>query len=366
MIHLNNGDVQSVLDMQGTISALQRGYEDFEVGDATHVPRIDVYAPTDGLEDYYRFGSMIGSSRSYGVLAVRLKSDVLSWSGDSVGRSTWYCVRPGVFSGVIILYSIRNGEPLALINDGYLQHMRVGAGAGICTDVLARKDAKRVAVLGSGGMARVYLEAVSLVRSVNDVKVFSPTVANRQGFAHEMAERLGLSVQAVSSAEEAVLDADIVLSASDSLAPTFESAWLRPGMHIVTVTPREVDERTLDRADIVVQLGRGTIPSSIPIPGVTYGIGGFASYVTGQPEERARIPTSTTWERQHEFPTLYDYQPTPEAPRRRSDEQITLCLNWGTQGIQFASVAGHVYRLALGAQLGRPIPDDLFLQDIRN
>jgi alanine dehydrogenase len=362
-IHLSNDHIKQVLDMSVTMEALQVGYADLRKGDATHIPRIDLYVPTGREEDFYRWGSMSGACRTYKVVAVRMKSDILSWSSNNAEQK--YAGRPGLFSGVIILYSIETGEPLALINDGYLQHMRVGGSAGICTDVLSKKDATRVAVLGSGGMARVYLEAVSLIRDLSHVSVFSPTPENRVAFAEEMSSKLQLPVEPAESAEAAVRDADIVLSASNSMVATFDSAWLSPGMHVVTVNPREVDQSTLDRADLVVQLGRGTIPSSIAIPGVTYGVGGFASYVAGQPEERQRIPRSEVWERQHDYPALFDYDPRA-TPGRESDDQITLCLNWGTQGLQFASVAGLAYQRAIEAGLGNPLPDDLFLQDIRN
>lgn len=74
-----------------------------------------------------------------------------------------------------MLFSTVNGEPLALINDGVLQHMRVGAGGGIGVKHLARPDSSTVGMLGSGGMARTFLEAFCVVRPIRRVKVYSPT-----------------------------------------------------------------------------------------------------------------------------------------------------------------------------------------------
>jgi alanine dehydrogenase len=362
MLHLSNADVAEVLDMPLTVSALKVGFDDLRQGLATHVPRIDVYAPTGRSEDYYRWGGMTGVCTSYGVLAVRLKSDVMSWTG---GTQEKYCIRPGLYSGVILLYSITDGEPLAIINDGYLQHMRVGGAAGIGTDLLARADAAQVAVLGSGGMAAVYLEAVAQVRQLSSVRVYSPTVDNRERFATTWSARLGLPVEPVSTAKDAVDGADIVLSATDSRKPTFEASWLRPGTHVTTVHPQEVDADILARADIVVQLGHGTITPSIAVPGMTHLAGGFASFVAGTAEDRARIPRSRVSDRQHDYPMLFDYAGSP-APVRRGNDDITLFLNWGTQGLQFASVAGATYRAARDRGLGRGLPDEVFLQDIRD
>jgi ornithine cyclodeaminase/alanine dehydrogenase-like protein (mu-crystallin family) len=91
-----------------------------------------------------------------------------------------YCVRPGRFCGLILLTSIQNGEPLALINDGYLQHMRVVADSGIGAKYMARQDAEVVGMIGSDGMARSYLESFLLARKIKKIQVYSPTKENRE------------------------------------------------------------------------------------------------------------------------------------------------------------------------------------------
>src|SRR5207244_9400057 len=89
-----------------------------------------------------------------------------------------YCIRRGTYCGLIFLLSTRNAEPLALMNDGYLQHMRVGACAGIGTKYLSRKNSKVIAMIGSGGMARTYAMAIKEVRPFRLVHVFCPTNSN--------------------------------------------------------------------------------------------------------------------------------------------------------------------------------------------
>jgi ornithine cyclodeaminase/alanine dehydrogenase-like protein (mu-crystallin family) len=221
LIYLSNADVQQVLDMPTTLEALRTGYRDLEQGQATHIPRIDLYMPTGRDDDYYRWGSMTGASRTYGVLAVRIKSDIVYWPDGRTEEK--YCIKEGTYSGIILLYSTRNGEPLALINDGYLQHLRVGGGAGLGTDLLARQDARVLGLLGSGGMAHTYLLAISQVRALEQIRVYSPTRANREHFAREMSTRLRLPISPVDSPEAAVHRADIVASATDSLGPTIRA-----------------------------------------------------------------------------------------------------------------------------------------------
>lgn len=363
VLFLSNGDVAGLLDMKTTLEALSLGYRDLAQGDAAYVPRVDIYAPNANPDEYYRWGSMTGVSRSHGVVAVRIKSDVLSWSSGQTQEK--YCVEPGQYSGIILVYSTENGEPLALMQDGYLQHMRVGGTAGMGTDYLARRDACRVGILGSGGMARTYLDAIHEVRELDSVSVYSPTAAHREEFASEAEARFAVNVRAVDTAEEAVRGMDIVATCTDSIVPTFEGEWLSQGTHIVTLSSKEIGEDVLARADVILESGYGTLLGESE-PGMTHDVvGAIASYVIGQPDERARIPRSSRVQRSA-FPVLFPYGNPEEAPGRTTPEQVTLFFNGGTQGLQFASVAGRVYHSAAEKGFGTSIPLEWFLQDIRD
>ena len=117
------------------------------------------------------------------IFAIRMKSDIITWPKDENGNWTEekYCREPGTYCGLIFLVSTRNAEPLAFINDGVLQHMRVGGGAGIGVKYLSREDTHVVGMLGSGGMARTFLEAFKCVRDMRLCKVYSPTPAAPRG-----------------------------------------------------------------------------------------------------------------------------------------------------------------------------------------
>src|SRR6266571_866524 len=182
VLFIDNAAVSRLLDMKSTLEALEVGYRDLAQGDAIFRPRIDLYFPNETPDGYYRWGTMEGASRSLGVFAIRMKSDMLTWPDGLTEEK--YCVSPGTFCGLIFLFSTRNGEPLAIINDGHLQHMRVGGGAGLGAKYLAREDAHIVGMVGSGGMARTYLEAFACVRDIHQVRVYSPTKAHRDAYAH--------------------------------------------------------------------------------------------------------------------------------------------------------------------------------------
>jgi alanine dehydrogenase len=361
MLLLNNDDVRAVLDMRGTMTALRRGYDDLRRGEATYVPRIDMLVPTGRPDDYYQWGSMAGASMSHGVAAVRVKSDVVSWEG---GTNEKYCMRPGLYCGLILCFRVTDGAPLAILQDGYLQHMRVGGAAGIGTDALARPDATTLGVLGSGGMAWTFAEAIAQVRELSAVRVYSPTPAHRAEFAARARSELGVDAVAVARPEQAVRGMAIVATATDSMSPTFDPAWLEPGSHVVCVTRRELGDVLLDRADVVTQLGIHTVPYGTDVPMMEWAAGAIAAYVAGGPEDRRRIPAGRAPERGG-WPTLLDLE-TGRAPGRRGEDDVTVFVTTGTQGLQFAAVAGHVLERAERAALGRRLPTEWFTQDIRD
>ena len=131
---INNDMVTQVLTMRDTIDVLEKAYMDLATKEAVCRPRIDIQIPTqDGK--VYQWGTMEGGSVG-GYFAVRMKSDVTyETEYEGVRTHQKYCSRPGLYCGLILLTNVENGEPLAFINDGVLQHMRVGADGGIGVNI---------------------------------------------------------------------------------------------------------------------------------------------------------------------------------------------------------------------------------------
>src|SRR5258708_25026869 len=109
-----------------------------------------------------------------------MKAEIGTWVRDQNGNGTEekYCRTPGTYCGLILLVSTRNAEPLAFINDGVLQHMRVAGGAGIGAKYLARADSHVVGMLGSGGIARAHLQAFKCRPRNSMLQGLSPTPAH--------------------------------------------------------------------------------------------------------------------------------------------------------------------------------------------
>jgi alanine dehydrogenase len=360
MLLINNQVVEQILDMKGCIDALETGYRDLVHERANYRGRYDFFVPNDDPKLMYRWGTMEGASRTFETMAIRMKSDMLEWpEGKTVEK---YCVAPGTFCGIVMVFSTRNGEPLAIINDGLIQHMRVGGCAGLGAKYLAREDAGIVGIFGSGGMARSYLLAFNEVRKIREVRVYSPTRKNRESYASEMSQRLDLKIVPVENPHDTVRGCDIVATCTDSIQVIVDDpAWIESGMHLTCVKANEWNPEIVTDSDLVIKMGR-------PTKHLDEGqmrIGGEAAVVAGNAEEIRRIANPKVDIFSRDFPLLTDIM-SGRIPGRTDRRQVTFFANSGTQGLQFASTAGYVVREAKRRGLGQEIPTNWFLQDIRD
>ncbi len=378
MLIIDNELVSQLLTMDDCIRVQEDAFTKLPSGGAIHRPRIDMYFPCEREDGYFRWGTMEGANDGY--FAIRMKSDIITWPKDGSGNWTEekYCREPGTYCGLILLVSTRTAEPLAFINDGVLQHMRVAGGAGIGAKYLARADFHVVGMLGSGGMARAYLEAFKCVRDIKLCKIFSPSPANREAFAREMAKRLDIEVRAVADPREAVRGADILSSCTDSMQPVYDADWIEKGMHVTNLGRREMPDRAMDKFDVVVRQGTAGLQMKQSERFQAERGLSPAAFLGGTVEEMKRIPEKNP---QPGFggdsPDFMDRGKGGDKPDfadlvtgrckgRTGRDQVTFYRNVGNQGLQFSSVGGFVYAEARKAAKGREIPTDWFLQDIRD
>ena len=150
---------------------------------------------------------------------------------------------------VLLLYDL-SGALLSVM--GYpFSTMRTGASIGVAVKHLAREDAHRVALLGTGSNAVSLLRAVEAVRSVSDVRVYSRNERNRLDFAAAAGEALGRALEPVSTPEAAVEGADIVLVSTNAREPVFSADWLEAGMHVSSMgLITELDPEAMVKADL--------------------------------------------------------------------------------------------------------------------
>ena len=154
------------------------------------------------------------------------------------------------------LIDAHTGDLLAVMQADRLGQQRTGAASGVATKYLARADASVVGIIGGGWQAESQLQAVCLTRSIRVIKCYSRDAARRNAFAQKMSAQLKIQVRAVESAETAVRDSDIVITATNSRDPALLGEWLAPGTHVNAVganrvQARETDDQVLTRSAFV-------------------------------------------------------------------------------------------------------------------
>jgi alanine dehydrogenase len=143
------------------------------------------------------------------------------------------------------------------VEANHLGQIRTGAASAVGTKYLAREDAHVLGVIGSGFQAETQIAAISHVRQLTEVRVWSRSPERRTEFAATCAAKFGLNVRAAKTAREAVENAGIVVTATNSKDPVLESGWISPGTHINAMGSNWINRRELptdlvmDFADLV-------------------------------------------------------------------------------------------------------------------
>jgi ornithine cyclodeaminase/alanine dehydrogenase-like protein (mu-crystallin family) len=354
-----------VLTPEATRKALEAAYADLGRGEAVCRPRIDIRIPTSDPERVYQWGSMEGGSTG-GYFAIRIKSDIVfEREAEGVRTQEKYCSRPGLYCGLVLLTRIEDGEPLAIIHDGVLQHLRVAADGAIGTMLMAREDSRTLGMLGSGGMAHAHVEALLAVRPFERLRLFSPTRAHRERFGAEMKDRFGIGVEVLDDPREVYQGADVLASCTDSAKPVVRGAWLEPGVHVVSIGGRPDDE-ALARFDRKLRIGTTPAPLGRPELATRDEYLGYIARPAdprwGRVKGGKRAPNVTGRGDEVSLADVVEGR----AQGRTARDQVTYSERGNIQGAQFYAVAAIVFEAARREGLGRELPTEWFLQDIRN
>ena len=164
----------------------------------------------------------------------------------------------------IVLLDSMTGELLAVVDGRFITEARTAAVSAVSVKLLARRDASRLALIGSGVQARSHLEAIGLARDLSEVRVWSPNADNCAAFAREMQPRCNAPIVIARSAQDAVDGADLVVLATASRDAVVRNEWIASGAHVSAVgacrpTHREMDTALVARARLFVDSRTGAL-----------------------------------------------------------------------------------------------------------
>lgn len=147
---------------------------------------------------------------------------------------------------IIELVDPADGFPLTIMDGTWVTDMRTGAAGGISVKYLARPDSKKLGIIGAGRQAYTQLMAIKSVLDIEEVSVYCRTPSSREEFAKKTSKKYGIDVIPARTAEEAVKDKDIIVTATPSTKPIIKSEWTPPGVHICAIGADAPGKQELD------------------------------------------------------------------------------------------------------------------------
>jgi ornithine cyclodeaminase/alanine dehydrogenase-like protein (mu-crystallin family) len=287
-------------------------FERLASGEAINQPRRRLILPTGSVLHY-----MAGSNGKY--------------FGTKIYASH---ARHGAYF-LFLLYRSEDAQPLALLEANNLGQIRTGAASGLGTQLMARSDATVLGIIGSGFQASTQLEAMLAARPIQNVKVWSRTTERRSKFAEECSKTFSVRVLAVKTAEEAVRNTDIVVTATNAKDPVIKSEWISPGTHINAMGSNQAQRRELP-SDLIAR----------------------ADLIAVDSLEQARMESGdlvlADWNN-HNIVELQDLVKMNSLPPRPSDQAITIFKSNGL-AVEDVAAAGYVYEEAVEAGIGTELP----------
>lgn len=234
--------------------------------------------------------------------------------------------------GVILLHAMEDGRLLAILESTYLTALRTGYAGALGADLLANPDASSVAIIGAGAQGALQLECLTAVRRIDQVAVFDTLGERAEAFASTQAKRLGLDIVPKGSVAEAVVDADIIVTATWAREAFLFPDMVKKGAHITSLGPDQPGKAELS-ADLILKSKFVADDRRLAVE--MGAIGGVGLGIEAIHAELGEVIAGLK-------------------PGRESPEEITL---FGAVGLPFQdlAVAWPAYREAVERKIGRSI-----------
>ena len=237
LLFLGRAEVERLLDLDALIASLADGFVALSAGAVSVPPRVAAVGPSGFL------AAMPGL-----VAGVALEAKLVSVFAGNHARGL-----PS-HQALIVVFSEADGAPVAVMDGTHITAMRTAATSALAVRVLAREDARVLAVLGAGVQGAAHVDAVMRVRAFDAVRVASRDAGHAGALASRVVGGVGV---VAASFEEAVRGADVVCCCTDAPSPVLRWEWVLPGAHVSSVgaSPQgpELDARTVERGDVFVE-----------------------------------------------------------------------------------------------------------------
>jgi ornithine cyclodeaminase/alanine dehydrogenase-like protein (mu-crystallin family) len=321
ILMLTHDEVKELLPISECIPLMAEALISFAKGKSSQPLRM-IFRPPEALG----LMSLMPSYRSDAFPVFGLKAVCVFPGNPAKGKDT--------HQGAVILFSFETGEPLAIESASAITAVRTAAVSAVAIDLLARRDAGVLAIIGAGIQGRAHLEAINHVRDLTGVRVADKMTERTQKFVEEMGPRYSFPIRPMASVEAAVKEADILVTVTNSSEPVIRRDWIAAGTHINAVgacvpSAREIDSQTMASSKLFVDKRESTLQEA-------------GDYLLAL-KEGAIGPDHI----QAEIGEVL----IGAKPGRKSNEEITLFKSLGL-AIEDLAAAEYAYRKALEKNLG--------------
>lgn len=322
ILFLGHREVIELLEAGPLIEALEAAFRALSGGRTSVPARVAARAPTGLL------GAMPGWVEGMGLAA-----KLVTVFPDNAAEG-----KPS-HQGIVVLFDDRTGTPVAVVDAMRITALRTAAASAVSARLLARENARVLAVLGAGVQGRAHLETLPRVVDLEEVRIASRTADHARALAGEAPDLVAASsrgrppsVSVAAGFEEAVRGADVVACCTDARTPVLEGQWLDPGTHVLSVggsSGRELDAETVRRGSVFVEW-RGAASAAPP---------------AGAGELQEIDPDTVT-----ELGEVLDGR----RPGRRSEDELTVYKSTG-HAVEDVAAARLVYDRARETGAGRTL-----------
>ncbi len=325
---LTNEDCEKIVDLSESVSLMRDAFG--RAGKAKTnqiIPRTRLALKNDEADRNFLYTIIGGIVPDSNLVAVRCESGL--FNSRNIRR-----VDLREKSSLIFLYRRTDGTLVAIIHGGYISSLRVAATTAIATDLLANSDVSSMGIIGSGKLAGLHLQVLTMIKRPEKIFVYSPSSTRLTRFCEEMKERCEVAVEPCRSSRDLVKSSQIVTVATNSRRPTFNGKYLKLGSHVNCMlspdrifTGQDIDNLTYQRANL-------TVINSIS-----------QAYLDNQ------IPLLEIMKRKGRIFELAEVV-SGRVPGRKKKDDITLYDNNTGLGLQFAAICEYVYKKARRAGIG--------------
>ena len=237
--YLDKTSITPLLPMQDCISVMERMFRSLAAGECLQPLRNLMWLPDkSGI-----LGMMPGYAGAQEILGIKVIT--IFHANHTLGLPS--------HQGTVILFDAKQGTPLLLLDAATITAIRTAAVSALATRLLARENATRLAILGTGEQAEQHAQAIALVRPLTAITIWGRNETHAAAIAHTLGNTLDIPIHLASSVQEAVEDADIICTVTSSPQPILLGEWIPEGAHVNAVgscTPatREVDTKAVLRS----------------------------------------------------------------------------------------------------------------------